>query len=173
MPRATIKHKASPSISLAKARRVVRAAAGRLGCTVKELKRTVADASAIPSTLVKRALKDAAAEAGCTVEDVRLMIVDDGASAIKIPPATARKAKKLARSDERASIALGRTMGEFRRALKEPDRRGRKPRPYNPAERKKFLNLLRKHGSTRVAAEVCGLSQTTFLRRIKDPAVRG
>lgn len=61
------------------------------------------------------------------------------------------------------------TVDKLREILNQPDRRGRKPRPDDPEERERLLRALRKHGSTRVAAAACEMSQTTFLRRIKEP----
>lgn len=160
---------ASSAISTAKAQRVVRQAARALGCTVKELKRAVAGTSVIPSSMIQQALKDAAERCDCTVDDVRLAIIDDGTEHRKITPAEAHAIYDIVHSVERVALSKGVSLAAARDALTRPERRGRKPKPYDPVERARLLKLLDKHGSTRLAAEACGLSQTTFLRRIKDP----
>lgn len=157
------------TISPAKARRVVRRAAQTLGCTVKELKRAVAGTSVIPSSLIQHCLREAADEFGCTVDDVRLAIIDDGTERGKITPSEARAIYAIVHSVERVALSKGVSLAAAREALTRPERRGRRPKPHDPAERARLLKLLSKHGSTRLAAEACGLSQTTFLRRIKDP----
>lgn len=160
------------TLAVAVARRVVREAARNLGCTFKELKRAVAGSSVIPSTLVQRTLKEAAGKVGCSVNDVRSAIIAEGSErGIGITPGVARRLYNLTHSAERVALARGCTIDEAREALDQPDRRGRKPRPYDPAERAKLLSLLNKHGSSRLAAQACGLSQTTFLRRIREPSI--
>lgn len=168
--RETISNRKNSTISSTKARRVVHHAASNLGCTIKELKRAIAGASVIPSTLIRKSLKEAADKVGCTVDDVRLAIIAEGTEyGVKVTPGKARRLYDELHSVERVVLAVGRPIDEVREALECPERRGRKPRPHDPAERARLLNLLNKHKSTRLAAEACGLSQTTFLRRIKEP----
>lgn len=127
--------------------------------TVKSLEAAARDLDCSPSAL-RGALKRAGWRAPRASAKTRA----------KPTPAQARKVLDVLRSIEKTAIAFDNIdVGELREILNQPDRRGRKPRPDDPAERLHLLEALRKHGSTRVAAAACKMSQTTFLRRIKEP----
>ncbi len=87
-----------------------------------------------------------------------------------VSPARARKAFAITRSVTRAAIALGCLSSDVRKALSMPDRRGRKPVVVSPEEKDRLLRLLDKYKSTRAAAKAAGMSQTTFLRRVRRAA---
>lgn len=85
---------------------------------------------------------------------------------MKISVARARKALELGGSVKEAARILQCDVVEIRRVLSQPDRRGRKPRTISSEERDRLMKALRENKGTRAAARACGMSQTTFLRRI-------
>lgn len=84
----------------------------------------------------------------------------------------ARRVFEVVGSVKRTALALACSEVEIREALAIPETRGRKPKPVYPVERERLARALRRCGSSRRAAESLGMSQSTFLRRIKQEVAR-